>query len=570
MSDLTAATHPDVAACAVDGRSPTAIAVRRLNHAVLFISDLARSVDFYGRVLGMREIARVPNAAFLRAAGSPNHHDLGLFGLGPRATPAPRGALGLYHLAWQVDTIDELAAARELLFAEGAHRGESSHGATKSLYGADPDGHEFEIMWMLPREAWGDYDSSAPVDPLDALRGRPVERGEHRMTACSAAPVVSLWGSENPAAPLVVLLHGRGANEADMAGLRRFLPSGAAYAAVRGPLAEPRGRYAWFANRGIGRPLADSLAATMSWFRAWLDEHAPPGRPVVPLGFSGGAAFAGGLLLSDPARFAAGVVLYGTLPFDAGVPVTAGRLAGVPIFLAHGDHDTVIPPELQGRTWEYLVKQSGSPLWAERVPNGHELTPKTASEVGTWLAERFAFIRHHGAAPAGPVDEPVHWPTLPGGELPRRAGEPPDVSVTTPQQQESQNAPPPLQEALHARLAELDGVMTAPSVISVPGARAFTLAPPDAAGPDDAFIVPAVREFAHLHPAYDGSLHLTLPIALAYDVVAKGWGVAHPLAGIRLTPGMVMLFGPRDQAELGVVTGVVAASHAYAHGASRG
>jgi catechol-2,3-dioxygenase len=145
------------------------IAVRRLNHAVLFVSDLDRAVEFYRNVLGMEVIAREPraNAAFLRAGGSDNHHDLGLFGLGTGASGPPRGHTGLYHLAWQVDTIDELAKAREVLLAAGAFGGESSHGATKSLYGADPDGNEFEIMWLLPREDWRGYESSAPADRLD-------------------------------------------------------------------------------------------------------------------------------------------------------------------------------------------------------------------------------------------------------------------------------------------------------------------------------------------------------------------------------------------------------------------
>jgi catechol-2,3-dioxygenase len=145
------------------------IAVRRLNHAVLFVSDLDRAVEFYRNVLGMEVIAREPraNAAFLRAAGSDNHHDLGLFGLGASASGPPRGHTGLYHLAWQVAIIDELTKAREVLLAAGAFGGESSHGATKSLYGADPDGNEFEIMWLLPREDWGDYESSAPIDRLD-------------------------------------------------------------------------------------------------------------------------------------------------------------------------------------------------------------------------------------------------------------------------------------------------------------------------------------------------------------------------------------------------------------------
>ncbi|MGB8960718.1 MAG: VOC family protein [Pseudonocardiaceae bacterium] len=145
------------------------IAVRRLNHAVLFVSDVERAVEFYQQVLGMQVIAREPraNAVFLRASGSDNHHDLGLFGLGSGASGPPRGHTGLYHLAWQVDTVDELVSAREELLAVGALGGESSHGATKSLYGADPDGNEFEIMWLLPRNDWGDNESAAPVDRLD-------------------------------------------------------------------------------------------------------------------------------------------------------------------------------------------------------------------------------------------------------------------------------------------------------------------------------------------------------------------------------------------------------------------
>src|SRR5919112_3918952 len=141
----------------------------RLNHAVLFVSDVSRSERFYVEVFGMVVAAREPraNAVFLRLPRSGNHHDLGLFGAAPDAAPRRRGGIGLYHLAWQVDTIDELARARVTLVDAGAYTGESSHGATKSLYGADPDGNEFEVMWMLPREAWGRYESEAPVEALD-------------------------------------------------------------------------------------------------------------------------------------------------------------------------------------------------------------------------------------------------------------------------------------------------------------------------------------------------------------------------------------------------------------------
>ena len=141
----------------------------RLNHAVLFVADLARAERFYTDVFGMVVVAREPRAgaAFLRLPRSGNHHDLGLFGVGANAPPKRRGGIGLYHLAWQVDTIDELEQARDTLVNAGALTGESSHGATKSLYGADPDGNEFEIMWMLPREAWGEYENAAPIDRLN-------------------------------------------------------------------------------------------------------------------------------------------------------------------------------------------------------------------------------------------------------------------------------------------------------------------------------------------------------------------------------------------------------------------
>jgi catechol-2,3-dioxygenase len=140
----------------------------RLNHAVLFVADLQRSVDFYRRAFAMQVVAEEPraNAAFLRLPRSGNHHDLGLFGVGAQE-PRRRGAIGLYHLAWQVDTVDDLEQARTTLAELGALTGESSHGATKSVYAQDPDGNEFEVMWMLPRADWGDHEHSAIVERLD-------------------------------------------------------------------------------------------------------------------------------------------------------------------------------------------------------------------------------------------------------------------------------------------------------------------------------------------------------------------------------------------------------------------
>lgn len=369
-------------------------------------------------------------------------------------------------------------------------------------------------------------------------------------------PVVATYGPAEPDGPLVLLLHGRGSDETQILELARQLPPTIGYAAVRAPIAEGGG-YAWFANRGIGRPIAESLRATMDWFTDWLDTLGD--RHILLVGFSGGAAFAGGLLLDAPSRYAGGAILFGTLPFDAGVPVTAGRLAGVPILVAQGDQDAVIPRELLDRTWSYLCGPSGAPTWALREPGGHTIPATTVGELAGWLSMRLAFLAEHGR---GSSIQPG-WIGL--DRLPERSGTFPATSTRTPQEQLSQQSPPALQEQLFDRLSQLPGVGTRPSAISVPGARAFVVR--DATGPAEAYLVPQIGEFAHLHPAHDGSLHLALPPALAADVLTAGWGVAHPLAGLRVTPGMVMVFGPRDEDELELVASIVATSHAWATGA---
>ncbi|MGW3607023.1 VOC family protein [Micromonospora sp. NPDC005161] len=136
--------------------------IHRLNHAVLYVSDLARSVAFYRDVLGFRPVAMTPDgfrgATFLQAPDSTNDHDLGLFEIGAGAgrSTAGRATVGLYHLAWEVDTLDELAATAERLSAAGALVGTSDHGTTKSLYGQDPDGLEFEVVWLVPADRLDD------------------------------------------------------------------------------------------------------------------------------------------------------------------------------------------------------------------------------------------------------------------------------------------------------------------------------------------------------------------------------------------------------------------------------
>jgi catechol-2,3-dioxygenase len=144
------------------------IPVARLNHAVLYVRDAQVAADFYARVFGFEVVESMAGrAVFMRAGGGENHHDLGLFSVGPQAPRPQRGSVGLYHLAWEVPTVEDLATAARELSAEGALEGASDHGVSKSLYGRDPDGNEFEIMWRVPREAWGDMDKGAGIRPLD-------------------------------------------------------------------------------------------------------------------------------------------------------------------------------------------------------------------------------------------------------------------------------------------------------------------------------------------------------------------------------------------------------------------
>ncbi|WP_028926112.1 VOC family protein [Pseudonocardia acaciae] len=139
--------------------------IRRLNHAVLYVRDVERSVTFYRDVLGFREVHRLPGAAFLLAPDSDNDHDLGLFQVGADAanSPAGRGAVGLYHLAWSVPTLADLADHERRLREAGALVGASDHITTKALYAHDPDGLEFEVSWLVPAQHVTTEMKSAPT-----------------------------------------------------------------------------------------------------------------------------------------------------------------------------------------------------------------------------------------------------------------------------------------------------------------------------------------------------------------------------------------------------------------------
>jgi catechol-2,3-dioxygenase len=143
----------------------------RLNHAVLYVRDVEASVAFYRDALGFKVVNEMPGAAFLQAPASTNDHDLGLFQIGAEAAAsgAGRSTVGLYHLAWEVDTLAELGRLADELSSRGALVGASDHSTTKSLYGHDPDGLEFEIAWVVPAALLDDEAMSgrSAIKPLD-------------------------------------------------------------------------------------------------------------------------------------------------------------------------------------------------------------------------------------------------------------------------------------------------------------------------------------------------------------------------------------------------------------------
>jgi hypothetical protein len=149
------------------------------------------------------------------------------------------------------------------------------------------------------------------------------------------------------------------------------------------------------------------------------------------------------------------------------------------------------------------------------------------------------------------------------GPLPTRAGSRPATSTGMPHRQLDQQPADPgaLAERVFGHLPA--GVHEAPSAISVPGARALVLDDEVPPGPPEAFLVG--REFAHLHPAPDHSLHLTLPVAVVREAVAAGWAEPHPaVAAGAAPPTAVLVYAPRDAHEVDVVVDLLEQSHRFA------
>ena len=357
----------------------------------------------------MEVAAREPraNAAFLRLPRSGNHHDLGLFGVGPAAAPKRRGGIGLYHLAWQVDTIDELEQARD-----GAGRRRRLHRRVQ------PRRHQERLRRRPRRQRVRDHVDAAPRGlgrvrerrpdrpPRPRRRGAPLDAAS-RTGRTRSSPARSEDAGQRAAFAVTrssptarQRRPGRAAGRAAArprlarAGDPRASPTTCPTGRPTPPCARPiaeGGGYAWFANRGIGRPVAESLRATMDWFRGWLDDVAPAGRPVVAgrLQRRRGVRRRAGARRPGPVRRRRDPLRHAAVrrrrPGHARPP---GRHC--PVFVAQGEHDTVIPRELLDRTWRYLlgdVRRPGRRPPRPGRPRHH--APDTSRRSRGWLHERW-------------------------------------------------------------------------------------------------------------------------------------------------------------------------------------
>lgn len=157
-------------------------------------------------------------------------------------------------------------------------------------------------------------------------------------------------------------------------------------------------------------------------------------------------------------------------------------------------------------------------------------------------------------------------PSTGRGSLPKRQGGPPRTSGPMPNIQLDQLGSPELQETLKARFFALPDVEERQTIVSDPRARAMWLRDDVTTANPEAFL--GGREFGHFHP-WDRSMHVVLPMDLARAAVEAGWAEVHPAVPLLGLPeNRLMMYGPRDEAELEVVYGLLLEAYRFAGGAA--
>jgi phospholipase/carboxylesterase len=185
--------------------------------------------------------------------------------------------------------------------------------------------------------------------------------------------------------PLIVILHGNGADESNLFPLGDLFPADATIAAPRGPIAS-EGGFRWYAAHDVGRPTTASLAESIERLETWIDAQRATAGSVWLMGFSAGAVMASALALRAPQRYAGVAMMHGPLPFDTGLPLERDRLAHSEVFYGYGSADGVIPPKLMQRSIAWLRDESGANAVIREYRAAHEIPLAEARDLARWYA----------------------------------------------------------------------------------------------------------------------------------------------------------------------------------------
>lgn len=142
--------------------------IKELGHVVLYVTDLKKMSDFYGKTLGFKKIAGQDGIAVFGSGRT--HHELLLIEIGGQPKAVGEVRPGLYHIGFKVaESREELRAVFKELKEKGVQIiGTSDHTVTESIYIADPDGNELELYADVDMR-WQDDPELilSPIQPLD-------------------------------------------------------------------------------------------------------------------------------------------------------------------------------------------------------------------------------------------------------------------------------------------------------------------------------------------------------------------------------------------------------------------
>ena len=197
--------------------------------------------------------------------------------------------------------------------------------------------------------------------------------------------------------PTLLTLHGRGANAFDLLSLAPYFGGGrflviCPQAPLQVPIGPEATGYAWYPMTMGGPPDTAAILASRERLQQFLDvclaRYSIDREKLAVLGFSQGGVMAYSLALADPERFAALIALSSWLPPELVAHLALGQSGrSLPVLVQHGTEDSMIEVERARRSAETL-RQARIPLTYREYEMGHEIRPKSLSDLSAWLEEK--------------------------------------------------------------------------------------------------------------------------------------------------------------------------------------